>query len=97
MTAWHGRPTPPLAEALTRRFGRAVRRTRELRGWSQEVLAERAELNRSYLGEVERGSAMPSLATVVKLALALELPAGDLLDGCERMDELPAAVQHTIA
>ena len=37
------------------RFGGAVRRLREGHGWSQELLAEKADLNRSYLGEVERG------------------------------------------
>lgn len=74
---------PAVADALTRRFGRAVREVRESRGWSQEVLAERAELNRSYLGEVERGGAMPSLATVAKLAFALDLPTSHLLARCE--------------
>lgn len=45
-------------------FGLAVRHFRDQRGWSQELLAEKADLNRSYLGEVERGRAIPSLVTV---------------------------------
>ena len=68
-------PTPE----LNQRFGRAIRHLREHRGWSQEKLAEAADLNRSYLGEIERGSASPSLVTVVKLANALDLSAGDLV------------------
>ena len=36
------------------RFGTVVRQLREAHGWSQERLAGRAELNRSYMGEVER-------------------------------------------
>ena len=40
-------------DVVARRFGRAVRRLRQQRGWSQEVLAARAELNRSYMGEIE--------------------------------------------
>ena len=36
-------------------FGLAVRQSREALGWSQEQLAARADLNRSYVGEVERG------------------------------------------
>lgn len=65
------------------RFGRAVRRLREQRGWSQEQLAGRAELNRSYLGEVERGGVMPSLDTASKLARALEVRLPALLEHCE--------------
>ena len=40
---------------LINSFGAAVRHLREAQGWSQELLAEKADLNRSYLGEVERG------------------------------------------
>ena len=44
---------------LSRSFGNAVRQVREERGWSQERLAEHADLNRSYIGDLERGRAMP--------------------------------------
>ena len=47
-------------------FAQILRQLREERGWSQEQLAERADLNRSYLGEVERGRAVPSIITVSK-------------------------------
>ena len=57
---------------LSRSFGNAVRQVREERGWSQERLAEHADLNRSYVGDLERGRAMPSLATLTKLAAALD-------------------------
>lgn len=65
-------------------FGRAVRHFRERRGWSQELLAEKADLNRSYLGEVERGKVIPSLATAAKLATALEISLSCLMSHCER-------------
>lgn len=68
---------------LARRFGTAVRALREARGWSQEQLAAQAELNRSYLGEVERGDATPSLATIDKLARALDVSGAELLRRCE--------------
>jgi transcriptional regulator with XRE-family HTH domain len=70
--------------AISNQFGRIVKQVREQRGWSQEVLADRANLNRSYVGEVERGSAMPSLATVAKLAQALEISVSGLLVKCEQ-------------
>ena len=65
------------------RFGRVVRGLRESRGWSQERLAHVAELNRTYMGEIERADAMPSLATAAKLALALEVPLSSLISLCE--------------
>lgn len=70
-------------EALGGRFGRTVRRLREDRGWSQEQLASRAELNRSYMGEIERGVVMPSLATAAKLAQALDLGLAELIARCD--------------
>lgn len=65
---------------LVREFGAAVRRLRETRGWSQEQLAEYAGLNRSYVGEVERGSAIASIVTVDKLARAFQVPIEHLLN-----------------
>ncbi|NPT33209.1 helix-turn-helix domain-containing protein [Paraburkholderia xenovorans] len=64
---------------LVREFGATVRRLREARGWSQEQLAEYAGLNRSYVGEVERGSAIASIVTVDKLARAFQVPIEHLL------------------
>ena len=68
---------------LQQRFGAVVRSRREERQWSQEILADRACLNRSYLGEVERGRAVPSLATMDKLAQALDVRLSVLLSRCE--------------
>lgn len=65
------------------RFGAAVRRLREAKGWSQEELAGQAELNRSYMGEIERATAMPSLATAAKLARALQVSLSHLIAHCE--------------
>jgi transcriptional regulator with XRE-family HTH domain len=65
------------------RFPHVVRQLREAEGWSQEELAERADLNRSYVGEIERGLAMPSLVTVGKLATGFGLSASSLLARCE--------------
>ncbi|MDX9736716.1 MAG: helix-turn-helix transcriptional regulator [Azonexus sp.] len=69
---------------LIAHFGLTVRSFRERHGWSQELLAEKADLNRSYLGEVERGCVMPSLETAAKLASALGVPLSELLAFCEQ-------------
>jgi XRE family transcriptional regulator, regulator of sulfur utilization len=65
-------------------FGSTVRQLREQQGWSQEALAERADLNRSYVGELERGKAIPSLLTLKKLAGALDLSLTNLMAHTER-------------
>ncbi|MFA5494997.1 MAG: helix-turn-helix transcriptional regulator [Porticoccaceae bacterium] len=71
-------------DELNHKFGRVLRQVRQEYRWSQEVLADRAGLNRCYLGEVERGEAVPSLLTLAKLAVALDIPLSRLLARCER-------------
>lgn len=68
---------------LCNRFGQTVRQARETLGWSQEALADRADLNRCYLGEIERGVAVPSLSTIAKIASALNTQISALLARCE--------------
>lgn len=71
-------------------FGATVRQLREAQGWSQETLAERANLNRSYIGELERGQAIPSLLTIQKLSQALGLSLANLLAHTERLAQTHA-------
>lgn len=70
--------------ALSNSFGLTVRQAREKLGLTQEVLADKAKLNRSYLGEVERGIVMPSLATISKIASALHTDMSALIAHCEK-------------
>ena len=56
-----------------------VRVFRELKGWSQEELAERADVHRTYVSQVERGLRNPTIVIVDRLAKALRLTASDLL------------------
>ncbi|MBK5914811.1 helix-turn-helix domain-containing protein [Rhodocyclus purpureus] len=65
------------------RFPFLVRQLRKARGWSQEQLAGEADLNRSYVGEIERGIASPSLCTAAKIAQAFGLNLSALLARCE--------------
>jgi two-component system, response regulator len=67
--------------AINMHFGRAVRRFRSELAISQELLAERAGLDRTYIGHVERGARNVSLATIDKLARALEVTSAALLFG----------------
>lgn len=56
---------------LAEHFGLAVRKHRELLRLSQEELAERAGLDRTYLSGVERGVRNPTLDVMQRIATAL--------------------------
>lgn len=75
-------------------FGRVVKQLREEARYSQEVLADKANLNRTYLGEVERGVAVPSLATINKIATALNLSTSQLIALSERHQQLADATKN---
>jgi transcriptional regulator with XRE-family HTH domain len=64
---------------ILRRFGKRVRGTRDELGISQEELAARADLDRTYVGGVEPGERNVSLINFHRLAKALDLAAKDLL------------------
>lgn len=59
-------------------LGRAIRRLREERGISQEELALLAEVDRSYVGRVERGDNNVAILTLAKLAKALGVTVAKL-------------------
>jgi transcriptional regulator with XRE-family HTH domain len=64
-------------------FGERVRSARLARGLSQEELAEAAGLHRTYVGSAERGLRNVSLQNILRLAKALDVRPGELLDGLE--------------
>ena len=57
-----------------------MKRLRKERGWSQEALADAAELDRTYISGIERIVRNPTVTVVEKLACALNCKFGDLLD-----------------
>jgi transcriptional regulator with XRE-family HTH domain len=64
---------------LQRRLAVNVKRLRLESGLSQEELATRCGLHRTYLGAVERGERNVTLEAVAKIALALAVDPADLL------------------
>ena len=63
---------------VRRAFGQRVRSLRKQRGYSQEALAERADLHFTYVSSVERGRRNISLVNIVRLARALRVSPGSL-------------------
>jgi DNA-binding XRE family transcriptional regulator len=72
-----------LVSDFTKALGRAVEFARRRRGWTQDQLADRADLNRGYLGGIERGERNPTLDIIVKLAAALDMRLSDLIAAAE--------------
>ena len=66
--------------ALAQALGRRIRVLRAARGWSQEVLAEVAGVHRNYIGQVERGAVKVSVVQLAKIARALEVGVGALVE-----------------
>jgi len=65
---------------LQRHFGKQVRDLRKQKGLSQEALALACDLDRTYIGGVERGERNISLLNIHKIAAALGIPAKDLFN-----------------
>ena len=67
-----------MSRAILREFGERVRALRQRKKLSQEKLALQAELERSYVGQVERGETNISLLNIEKIANGLGVRVRDL-------------------
>jgi len=61
-------------------FAGNVRRLRKERGLSQEELAEAAGVHRTYVGMIERGEKNVTIYNIERIAIALDVPPGSLLE-----------------
>ena len=61
-------------------FGAAVRERRMARQWTQERLAEEAGVSALQIGFMERGDNVPKLTLILRVAQALRVRPGELLD-----------------
>jgi len=59
--------------------GIAIRLVRQSKGWSQEELAERAGLHRTYISGVERGVRNPTITVLKAVSDALDITLSNLL------------------
>lgn len=78
-------------ESLQEYIGKSVRARRILKGLTMEQLAEEADLDDTFIGEVERGMSNISVLTLFKLAAGL-----DLRDPCELLSDAKREVYQTM-
>lgn len=64
-------------------FGQEISVLRRKLGISQEELAFRADVHRTYVSQIERGIKSPTLAVILRLSKALECSAGKLISAVE--------------
>ena len=61
-------------------FGRRVAELRKRAGFSQEKFAFQCNIDRTYIGTIERGEKSPTLNTIHKIAQALNMPLHQLFE-----------------
>lgn len=66
-------------QEFLRRIGVTIRRFRQERGWSQEVLARKSQVGRSYLATMERGGQNFAALNLLQVAEALGVGVAELL------------------
>lgn len=69
-----------MANTLAKNFGSKIREIRNQQGISQEKLASLADLDRTYIGGIERGIRNPSLKNIGKISKALRIKEKDLFN-----------------
>ena len=73
----------PDRRSILSKFGQLIVERRKALGISQEELAHRADLDRTYISGLERGVRNPSLTAIVKVAQGLGITTDKLLKGLE--------------
>ena len=65
-------------------FGRRLREVRLQRGVTQQWLSETAGMSEAYISNLERGFKVPSLTTIIRLAVALDCKVMDLVGAFDK-------------
>lgn len=65
---------------ILKNFGQAVKKKRRLQDLSQEQLAEKLGIHRTYISFIERGQRNPSLLMLFKISRALKMKLPELFD-----------------
>ncbi len=65
-------------------FGKAVRKRRTELGYSQEAFGDACEMDRSYMGGIERGAHNPALLNILRIVEALDLQPSEFFRALDR-------------
>jgi putative transcriptional regulator len=68
-----------MAIDICKRVGRKIATLRTAKGWSQQLLADHAEISREHVVRIENGQKELGLRTLERIAAALDVTAKDLL------------------
>lgn len=71
----------PKRADILERFGQRVRALRQAQGYSQERFAAACELDRTYIGGIERGERNVALRNIEVIAQALDISLAELMQG----------------
>ncbi|MCC0697247.1 helix-turn-helix domain-containing protein [Clostridioides sp. ES-S-0048-02] len=81
-------------------IGNRIRNYRKRLGYSQETLAEKANLHHTYIGQIERGERSASLHSILKVANVLEIPLEILFENIilneSQVDTIPSQCYELI-
>ena len=84
-----------MGDVVDQALGQALRKLRTERGWSQSELALRVEMDRNYLSLIELGRSSPSVRMLLRLCMALDVRAAEVLDDVERRVQVQQPSQAT--
>jgi len=68
-----------LVKTTLERLGRRVRDARRSNGWTQEIFAEKANINDKEVSHIELGNRNITIETLIKIAVALKITPVDLI------------------
>lgn len=71
------------AHPIRIKLGSNIRRHRDMLGLTQEALAEKADLDQTYISGIERGLRNPGIINIAKLAKALQITTSELCSGVD--------------
>lgn len=71
-------------QTIQEQFGLRVRELRRTQGLSQEAFADKCDLDRTYIGGIERGERNVSLRNIAVIAKAIGLSISELMQGVGR-------------
>ena len=72
-------PRRPRSHPAAARVGAIIRRLRTARGWTLRDFARKVDMNPTYLGFLERGENVPTLATILRMAKLFDVDAFEII------------------